>query len=220
MGFGLCVLQGCIGGQVLYSDQTPVSGLQVDIWLCDGCPVETDTTDAAGYFKYDSYEDGGPLDPTQLADEILIDVKPKHWVTVEGPINKKRNYCNFTERVVQTHTPDWQYDPDTEKFYTVVPVYVGRGKIQMGPADSCPFVFSPYEENFPADNDLDGLPNSVEFAYGTDANNPDSDGDGINDHLEARGTEVEYGRGAPKFAWKRQRITVDWEGRTVTFPGT
>ncbi len=42
------------------------------------------------------------------------------------------------------------------------------------------------------DDDLDGVSNRNEFLYGTDVNNPDTDGDGLTDSAEITGWEVRY----------------------------
>ena len=46
-----------------------------------------------------------------------------------------------------------------------------------------------------ADNDDDGLPNTMEEAIGTDINNPDSDNDGFNDKTEVSGGYNPLGAG-------------------------
>ena len=74
------------------------------------------------------------------------------------------------------------YDPKTNTWGQVHP--------RRRPADQYRlprFYLHPLDDSFP-DFDADDLPDVVEFVYGTDTNNPDSDGDGISD-----GAEVEQG---------------------------
>ncbi|MGB1697296.1 MAG: hypothetical protein ACPHK8_02735 [Thermoplasmatota archaeon] len=44
--------------------------------------------------------------------------------------------------------------------------------------------FGNLDQNGTADNDMDGLNNTAEYANGTDPNNADTDGDGVNDGAE------------------------------------
>lgn len=202
---GLVLLSGCIGGRVLYPDGTPVAGLQVTITECSGCPGVTVTTDSSGIYQHDPYIDGNTI--LNPEDGVIVTVGSKSWVTTEGSGKFRRDYCNSTETVQVSHLPDFQTDPDTGKSYTIVPdIYVAKMKMRMDLGDTCPFNFSPYEENFPGDSDRDGLANTVEPKYGTDPNNADTDGDGLSDGVEIRGSHADYYRASSKFAWRRRWV--------------
>ena len=199
------VSEGCIGGRVLYPDGTPVAGLQVRITECTTCPGVTVTTDASGIYQYDPYIDGNTILNTE--DGVIVTVGSKSWVTTEGSGKFRYKYCYSTDTAQVSHLPDFQMDPDTGKSYTIVPdIYIATLRTRMDLGDTCPFNFSPYEENFPADNDHDGLANIVEPKYGTDPNNGDTDGDGLSDGLEIRGSHADYYRASSKFAWRRSWV--------------
>ena len=181
---------------------TPVAGVQVTITECSSCPGVTVTTDSSGIYQYDPYIDGNAIVNTE--DGVIVTVGSKSWVTTEGSGNFRRNYCNSTETAQVSHLPDFQTDPDTGKSYTIVPdIYVAKMKVQ---SNTCPFNFSIYQEDFPADSDHDGLANAVEPRYGTDPNNSDTDGDGLSDGVEIRGSYAEYSRASSKFAWRRRWV--------------
>ncbi len=75
------------------------------------------------------------------------------------------------------------YDPITKQYGVIYP------RVRPGAPYRLPrFTLMPVDAAVFADFDQDGLPDAVEFVYGTDPSDLDTDGDGVND-----GAEVEQG---------------------------
>ena len=127
---GLVVLlQGCILGRVLDPDGNPISGAEVTI--SNGTDSVTVTTDASGIYIYDYYADPDPVDLTEVIDGVVVSVAA---TGIEYESNQVAPFsgvplmlCHLYEPIIATHRTLWNYNLDTEKFYTIVPdIYVSK----------------------------------------------------------------------------------------------
>jgi hypothetical protein len=127
---------------------------------------------AAG--KYPPDYGNAPSYPVLYAAEI---VRPSGTLTLRGQTEPFGRYSLFVPRDGQLVGVSF-YDPRTRRWGSITPY------LRPEAADRLPWFNLDEIPADAADADADGLPDQVEFIYGTDAARPDTDGDGILDGVE------------------------------------
>ncbi len=127
----------------------------------------------------------GPAYGTAPAHPIMYAVRMQRGddeFIVRGETFAHGQYTVFVPRNGSIKSVNF-YDPIEQEWGVVYPRLTDNDDSYRLPN----VALLPLEDDLP-DFDLDGLPDVVEFVYGTNANNPDTDDDGLND-----GTEVKQG---------------------------
>jgi hypothetical protein len=119
-----------------------------------------------------------PPYPVLYAAEVR---RPKEMLYLRGKTEAYGQYSLFIPPDGELLSVSF-YDPKTKRFDIIYP-----NRRPEAPYELPYFVLLPLAQDA-VDSDHDGLPDEVEFVYGTDPNDADSDGDGIPD-----GAEIEQG---------------------------
>jgi hypothetical protein len=120
-----------------------------------------------------------PNYPVLYEAEVL---RPSGYLYLRGETQPLGQYSLFVPRDGRLLCVRF-YDPRTKQYGIVFPYQRPEAPYAL----PC-FTLIPLDGT-ETDSDHDGLPDEVEYVYGTDPNNPDTDGDGISDGAEvAQGT--------------------------------